>query len=250
MAARRSAQPLYWVYLARVINIPAVQCHREAATDDRTAQFFSEGCRPNTLDFQWSLDEPDAFPWGPVASAINPVSLPMQHAWNAALVAFVVFINALVRGELIASGVHPSTGVRCEIDPAEWTRAGLILDVRNGDLIEAGRVRWSAITLREAESVGAAEPVRAAEPSRTAAPVRKLGRIDWDDWWKHEEARKQQGLHPNKKAYLGEAEQLIKERYGVTTVPLSELRRIKAALYRGDSQRPKRPKRKKPKHKV
>ena len=59
MAARRSAQPLYWVYLARVINIPAVQRHREAVTDDRTAQFFSEGCRPDTLDFQWFLDEPD-----------------------------------------------------------------------------------------------------------------------------------------------------------------------------------------------
>jgi len=237
MAAHRSAQPLYWVYLAWVINIPPVQCHREAVTDDRTAQFFSEGCRPNTLDFQWSLDEPDAFPWGPVASAINPVSLPMQHAWNAAFVAFVVSINALVRGELIASGVHPSTGVRCEIDPAEWTRAGLILDVRNGDLIEAGCVRWSAITLR------------AAEPVRTAAPERELGRIDWDDWWKHEEARKQQGLLPNKKAYLAEAEQLIKERYGVTVSP-TELRRFRAALYRGDSQRPKRPKRKKPEHKV
>ena len=252
MAARRSAQPLYWVYLARVINIPPVQCHREVVTDDRTAQFFSEGCHPNTLDFQWSLDEPDAFPWGPVASAINPVSLPMQHAWNAAFVAFVVFINALVRGELIASGVHPTTGVRCEIDPAEWTRAGLILDVRNGDLIEAGCVRWSAITLRAAEPVGAAEPVPAAdpvgaaepapaaEPVRTAAPERELGRIDWDDWWKHEEARKQQGLLPDKKAYFREAEALIKERYGVNHVPPSELRRISAALYRGDSKRPKR----------
>ena len=49
MAARRSARPLYAVFLARVINNHAVQCHRAAVTDDRTAQFFSEGCRPDTL---------------------------------------------------------------------------------------------------------------------------------------------------------------------------------------------------------
>ena len=32
--------------------------------------------------------------------------------------------------------MHPATGVRHELDPAEWTREGLILDVRNGDLFE------------------------------------------------------------------------------------------------------------------
>jgi hypothetical protein len=241
MAARRSAEPLYWVYLARVINTPPVQCHREAVTDDRTAQFFSEGCRPNTLDFEWSLDEPDASPWGPVASAINPVSAPMQDAWNAAFVAFVIFIVALVRGELIASGVNPTTGARCEIDPAEWTREGLILDVRNGDLIEVGRgkrtVRWSAITLR------------------AAIPEQKLGRIDWDDWWKHETTRREQGSLPNEKDYSRQTVPLIIERYGVTSVDGGDLRRFKVALYRSDLERPKRtrpkerPKRTRPKHK-
>ena len=44
---------------------------------------------------------------------------------------------------------------------------------------------------------------------------------------------------PNKKAYLREAETVIKERYGVTScADVGELRRIKAALYRGDSERP------------
>ena len=39
-----------------------------AVTDDHTAQFFSEGCRPETLgDFQWSLDEPERLSsWEPV----------------------------------------------------------------------------------------------------------------------------------------------------------------------------------------
>ena len=50
-----------------------------------------------------------------------------------------------------------------------------------------------------------------------------------------------------RKHYLREAEPLIKERYGVTTVPAGELRRFKVALYRGDSERPKRAKRKQPK---
>ena len=137
----------------------------------------------------------------------------------------------------------PASGVRTDIHPAEWARTGLVFDVRNGDLIEGwyGRpygkhtVRWSAIVLRP------------AEPIRTAIPETKLKRIDWDDWWKHEIARRQQGLLPNKKEYLREAEPLMKERYGVNTVPPSELRRIKAALYRGDSERPKRSKRKKSK---
>jgi hypothetical protein len=249
-----------------VIKIQAVQCHRAAITDDDTTQFlfFVAGCRPKlTGNFHWSLDAPEQdFPGAPSGApfdlVLNLISLPMQLAWDAAIAAFNELIKAIQNGEWIASGVHPVTGVRHDLDPAEWTREGLILDVRNGDLFEGhytkhvrrssngdlieGRnttdLRWSTITLR------------AAEPLRTAAPERKLGKIDWDDWWKHEEARKQQGLLPNKKAYLAEAEQFIKERYGVRTVPLSELRRYKAALYRGDSQRPKRPKRKKPEHKV
>jgi hypothetical protein len=114
----------------------------------------------------------------------------------------------------------------------EWARTGLILDVLNGDLIEVRHgkrtVRWSTILVR------------------AAIQEQKLKRIDWDDWWEHEDGRRQQGLLPDKKAYLGEAEALIKERYGVTTTPHTELRRIKAALYRGDPKRPKRPKRKRP----
>jgi hypothetical protein len=84
-----------------------------------------------------------------------PVSLPLQYAWEAAVAAFEEFIKALKNGELIASGTHPATGFRRELDPAEWKRTDLILDVRNGDLIESTwttrRVLWSAITLRAAK---------------------------------------------------------------------------------------------------
>jgi len=157
VAARRSAQPLYDVYRARVIKIQAVQCHRAAATDDSIEKllFFDAGCRPGLpAHFQWNLDTWDAFPPGPFASVITPVSVPMQRAWNAAVAAFKEFIKALANGELIANGLHPVSGVRSDLDPAEWTCAGLTLDVRNGVLYEESggkHVLWSAITLRAAK---------------------------------------------------------------------------------------------------
>jgi hypothetical protein len=249
-----------------VIEIEAVQCYRAAVTDNHTAQFFAAGRLPGVFgDFQWSLDAPEAFPWGPLAPAADenpaPVSLPMQRAWTAAVVAWRAFITLIINGELIASGVHPATGVRCDLDPAEWMRTGLILEVRNGDLLEVryGKraVRWESITLRAAgptmDPAGAAEqlpvpaakPVQAVEPPTT--PGRKLGRIDWGDWWKHETARREAGSLPNKKDYLSQAETVIKDRYGVTTVPESELRRLKPALYRGDTERPKRKPKRTPK---
>ena len=149
MAARRSEQSLYLVYLARVIRIEAVQRHRAAVTDEYTSQFFVAGCPlGKDVEFRWSLDRPEAS-GEPVASA----SLAMQHAWEAAVVAFKEFINAIINGELIASGMPPATGVRCDLEPAEWTRSDLILDVINGDLIDGrySSVRWSNIKLREAK---------------------------------------------------------------------------------------------------
>jgi hypothetical protein len=160
VAARTRWRPLYAVFLERVIQIEAVQRHREAATDPdyTTRHFFSEGVLPGTLDHRWSVDEPVAFPWGPIPPATpeEPVSLPMQHAWNAAAAAWKGFIAALVNGELIASGVHPATGLRSVLDPAEWTRSCLMIDVHDGDLIEGSwprswGVRWTAITLRAAK---------------------------------------------------------------------------------------------------
>jgi len=229
MAAPTSAQPLYTHFLARVIDSEAVQRHRAAVTDEGMECFFSEGRLPGSglVEFLWCLDGP-AVP----LLYLTPVSLPMQHARDAAMAAFTDLIGRIANRELIASGVHPATGLRRDLDPAELTRTHLVLDVRNGDLFEAmlhySVLRWSTITLRPA--------------------IQKPGRIDWDDWWTHEVARRQQALLPaDKKAYLRQAEALIKERYGVNAVSPSELRRIKAALYRGDSERPKRPNRKQPK---
>ena len=173
MAAQRSEQPLYDVYLAQVINIEAVQCHRAAvAGDDKRPPwlFFIAGYRPGEFDgFQWSLDAPrEDFLGGPIGFVMTPVSVPLKPAWDAAVAAFKELIKALANGEVIANGEHPATSVRHDLDPAEWTRANLILDVRNGDLIEwhcnkhvrpssnddlieyIQHVRWSTITLRAA----------------------------------------------------------------------------------------------------
>jgi hypothetical protein len=96
MAARRSTQSLYAVYLERVINIRAVQCYRAAVIDDyaaahffseryHAAHFFSEGYHCGWYgEFKWSLDEPGAF----TSLLSKPASLPMQHAWDAAVGAF------------------------------------------------------------------------------------------------------------------------------------------------------------------
>jgi hypothetical protein len=214
-----------------VINIEAVQCYREAVTDDHTVLFFAEGRRPGVFgDFHWSLDKPEAFPWGPVVPASSeeraPVSLPMQHAWDAAVAAFADFIAAFVNGELTATGMHLATGVRSEIEPTEWARTGLILDVRNGDLIEVRNgkrtVRWSAIVVQ------------------AAFQQQKLGRIDWDAEWSEDVVRREKGQLPNKKGYLRELETRIQERYGVSGVDGGDLRRFRTAMYRGDVVRPRK----------
>jgi hypothetical protein len=234
VAAPRSARPLYEVFLERVIRIDAVQRHRAAVTDDHTAQFFAAGRRPGVNgDFKWSLNAPTALDWGPLGPFTGekpaPMSPAMQQAWDAAVAAWRKFIAELANGEMIANGRHPLSGIRTEIEPFEWSRTELVLDVRNGDLIEGWYGRppgkhtvWSAIVVR------------------AAIQEQRLGRIDWDAEWNEDVARREKGQLPNKRGYLRELETRIQERYGVTSVDGGDLRRFKAALYRGDVVRPRK----------
>jgi hypothetical protein len=134
MARQKPARPFYDVFLERVIKIEAVQRYRADVTDDHTAQFFEEGQRPGASgNFLWSLDRLEPFPSGascggsfplggpnlPAAFEEPPFSLPMQHAWDTAVARWKAFIAALANGELIANGVHPGTGVRSDLHPAE-----------------------------------------------------------------------------------------------------------------------------------
>jgi hypothetical protein len=241
MATQKPARPFYEVFLERVIKIEAVQHYRAVVTDDHTAKFFEEGQCPGAFgDFLWSLDRLEPFSaqdvevvflWRPNPPATS-VSLSMQHAWDTAVAAWRKFIAEVANGELIAEGMNPISGIRRQIDPFEWSRTDLMLDVRNGDLIEGygwaiGKqtVRWSAIAFPAA-----------------IQQVRKLGRVDWDAEWNEDVARRESGLLPDGKAYLLGLETRIKERYGVTSVDGGDLRRFKAALYRGDLVRPRKKK--------
>ena len=124
VATRRPAQPLYAVFLERVIKIQAVQRHRAAVTDDDTAGFFTEGRRPGLSgDFLWSLDAPSGFPWGPL-SPFEPATLspPMQLRGTRRSRPLQSSSLRSRNGELIASGVHPEPASARDLDPAEWTR--------------------------------------------------------------------------------------------------------------------------------
>jgi hypothetical protein len=239
VAAETRSRPLYAVFLEQVIQIEAVQCHRTQATDEYASGFFDAGRLLGELDdFRWSLDAPDLFSRrgvqilgvinarGGFPSKEKEISPAMRAAWDAAVAAFEEFKKALVNGEQIANGEHQATGVRRDLDPAEWARTGLILDVRDGDLIEVRNgkrtVRWSAIVVR------------------AAIQQLKLGAIDWDAEWNEDVARREKDELPNEKAYVRELETRIKGRYGVTSVDGGDLRRFKAALYRGDPVRPRK----------
>jgi hypothetical protein len=257
MARQKPARPFYEVFLERVIKIEAVQRYRAVVTDEDTAQFFEEGQRPGTFgDFLWSLDRLERFPLGPDAGVVflwgpNPpamseeplVSLPMQHTWDAAIAAWKAFIAALANGELIANGVHPGTGVRSELHPTEWARTGLVLDVRNGDLIEPhGKhtVRWSAITLRAAKQTQKQKKERGHgydwEGAWTYAKTLRA-EDEWD--WAQHKRDKKQPLPALRKTVEEKIEQWFKERGNIPDK--GDIRRnITTPLYAGKHGRIKR----------
>ena len=234
MARGPVSRPLREIFVARVIAIKPVQQERVAVTEKYVADFFDFGRVPGQIgDYLWPLDgAPEPFPMGIQMDDMekNPMSPAMARAWDAAVTAWKEFVGALRNGELMAVARHPATGERHELDPAEWSRTGLVLDVRNGDLLEEERnkreltERWLSIMLSPAEPKGEIKP----------------GVIDWNDWWQHEVGRRKRRELPPEKSYHSDATALIKKRYGVTHVPTSGLRRLKAALYRGDVERPKR----------
>jgi hypothetical protein len=80
----------------------------------------------------------------------------MRAAWDAAVAAWRAFVSALRNGEYIATATHPATGERRDLEPAEWMRTGLVLEVHDCALLAKGRdgklvELWAAITLRAAK---------------------------------------------------------------------------------------------------
>jgi hypothetical protein len=195
VAARTQSRPLYAVFLEQVIQIEAVQRERAAVTDEHTADFFRLGRIPGEISkFLWSLERPK-----PVIAGIQPppMSPAMQRAWGAAVVAWRAFIGRLVSGELIASGVHPASGIRSDLDPAEWIRSAAVLDVRDGDLFTKERdgqliPRWTSITLRAAKRSGQKKARGHGYDWKGAwAYALTLRAEDQWDWTKHQRDERQ-----------------------------------------------------------
>jgi hypothetical protein len=129
VAAPGSARPLYAEFLARVIDIEVVQCYCPAVTDDHTARFFAEGRRPGVFgDFLWSLNAPEAFPWGLIAPATSeePVSLPMHRlpAMAAEFARWPVAVIVATGGEpaitLGTAGTTSTKVLRRSVTSREW----------------------------------------------------------------------------------------------------------------------------------
>jgi hypothetical protein len=204
-------------FLARVIHIDAVQRHRPAVLSEAAAAFFDTGRRLGAWpDYFWPLNHPEELSAFVLIAGDNvppPLAPELQPAWDAAADGVRTFVAELRSGAWSATGMPAGGGPRGSLDPADWAGPGLLLDVRNGDLLEwrDGRrtVRWHAIAV-------------ALELRKATG---KLGRVDWDELWKFDCDRRRLGTLPAKKAYLREAEALIKIRYGVASVPATGLRR-------------------------
>src|SRR5262245_56984777 len=133
MARGPVSRPLREIFVARVIAIKPVQQERVAVTEKYVADFFDFGRVPGQIGKDlWPLDgAPEPFPMGIVFDDMEkkPMSPAMARAWDAAVTAWKEFVGALRNGELMAVARHPATGERHELDPAEWSRSGLVLDV-------------------------------------------------------------------------------------------------------------------------
>jgi hypothetical protein len=140
---------LHAVFLDRVIARDAVQRHRGAVREEYVEHFFAAGRRPSLWgDDLWPLDE---WPTPPAEDLTNyggpPAWSPaLQAAWAAAEQPWRAFVAALRSGTLVATGRHAASGVRGVIDSIEFARTGLVLDVRNGDLLDnKRRPLWSSL---------------------------------------------------------------------------------------------------------
>jgi hypothetical protein len=265
---KRGARPLYQVFLERVINIPAVQHYRAAAIGDYESalanadwdklktfgyaphmalRFFSEGFTYGQFgEFVWSLDEPEEFYprmlWDPDGDD-RLVSPPLLHAllrgYNAACGAVKEWIKEIIDNEWIASGVNEISGARFDLDSAaEFTRTGLVLNMRNGDLSEARKLlpweqlaaihrhdyellltrRWSAMTLRAAESGTAKSTERSRETSSSVSDLPFQGKAPLKTWLPAAMQDNPRRLGEGLRAYFHRLEGIAKGRWKWTSI--------------------------------
>jgi hypothetical protein len=176
--AAATARPLYVVFLERVIHIKRVQRHRKAVRDEQAGQ-FSAGCIPGR-DFRWPLDEWLAGQREDLSAYGGPPawSPELQAAWDDVRPGWKGFVAELRSGALAVTGRHPESGIRATVDPSEFSRAELWLDVRNGDLYDYSRRPaiesvpidrlWASLVV--CESLPAGEPAQAPNSTPLQEP--------------------------------------------------------------------------------
>ena len=160
-ATRLSGLSLAAIFRKCVLDDPeVVACSKRIADRQRYEDVFTKGQTPGPyVEFAGSCDmtaselafdfvRPVVFFTGQelprAPAAIQRVSEIIVNRWQRLRI-------RLVDGELVARGTHERTGMVRYIEPLQWARKELSIDVVNSDLLEMKNnkpvVQWSGLTL-------------------------------------------------------------------------------------------------------
>ncbi len=148
---------------------------------------FEEGQYPGPLiDFNWALDlTASNFAWGFVRPLLLFLDVPIPEASERIRNVAAIIVDRwqrlrgfLIAGKIIARGTFVRTGMVGAIDPPQWARSGLYVDVHNGDLLEEENykpvLRWSGLMLIRptiVESLSASDSHKAFENLHAQHPA-------------------------------------------------------------------------------
>jgi hypothetical protein len=150
---------------------------RVVKTTKRHVDVFRDGMFPGPLvDFHWPLDataESIEYSFAPQSPNVDdwlPAPSAMLSAVSAALADRIQGLrNVLASGSICAFGVFERTGVEGLIGRVQWTRPGISIDVRRGDLCEHQDHRavpkWTGLSLRLPDA-----PLPPNQPQNDTAP--------------------------------------------------------------------------------
>jgi hypothetical protein len=133
---------------------------RVSAADERHVPVFQEGYYPGWgNDFKWPLELTagglaNQFMALPIIISSDPAPRASEAIHNASRVIvdrWQALRRVLISGEVIVRGTFVATGIVETIDPFQWPRRGLWIEVQNGDLFEEKNgipvLQWSGLVL-------------------------------------------------------------------------------------------------------
>jgi hypothetical protein len=157
--AGRSLAQAFWEF---VIQDPEVASlgRRIVLEEPRHAAVFAEGKFPGFgNEFKWPLNfTPKDLAYDFVRSPIYFIDDPLPQASSliqqvSAVIVdrFLALKRHLVDGNVIARGTYMLTGVVGTVDPLQWARSEMFIDVRDGSLLaqenHKNNLLWSGLTL-------------------------------------------------------------------------------------------------------